>query len=109
MRIDVIDGNGAPRNVIWQSTAVLTDRSGVIAADHVSQDLMVANADRAGWFFQNRSGRPMTISEYGADAELDSAITVYPNQSFPPPEYPLTLTKITVSGSIGDKYVAREW
>jgi hypothetical protein len=109
--ITIIDGNGAPQRAIIQAQGPATDRSGAITGPVAGnpQVLMVANPNRSGWWFENVDAAPMTLSDFGGDPTLASAVVVYPGQSFPPPGYPVPVTAITIAGTLGQKFVAREW
>lgn len=109
MLLSVLDGQGFAQTVIAQSQADATDRSGSITTTATSQALMVANANRSGWFVQNISDEILTIGDLGTDATLAGAITIYPGNTFPPPGYPVTVTAINIAGTAGKLFVAREW
>lgn len=118
MLLTVKDGNGVEQVIVTQGRDALTDRSGTIAEAGVSQAIMPANAERAGWFFQNLSAMPMMINEIGDDAALVGSFLVLPLGTFPPPGYPVTITAVSVrcddSGegtddAAGAPFTAREW
>lgn len=111
MIVTVLDGNGQPVNVLWNAQATPTDRSGTITDTLTSQEVMPATAARAGWLFQNVSltGNAMLLSELGEDAAVAATWHLDPGDSFPPPGYPVPTGAITVAGTAGDAYTAREW
>jgi hypothetical protein len=57
--------NGTPFSY---STATITSRSGTIATGATAQSLMVANADRKGWFIQNNSTGDLWVNRFGGTA-----------------------------------------
>lgn len=109
MLLQILDGDGFPQTVIWQSQQTPTDRSGTIASTGVSQPVMESNTNRSGFLFQNLGASPMSLSEIGADATAPGAVVVYPGDTFPPRGYPVPTTAVNVAGTAGEAYTAREW
>jgi hypothetical protein len=113
--LQVVDANGVTQAIVAQAPATPTDRSGTILATGVSQVLMdppAAGVTRAGWLVQNKSttGNTMQINDLGNPADASpSSVDLAPGASFPPPGYPVTQGEITITGNIGDNFMAREW
>jgi hypothetical protein len=110
MQLTVVDGNGAAQIICVQGVQTPTSRSGSIALANTSQQLMAANATRSGWYIQNQDDTALTVNEMGGDATTAGSIIVWPGQSFPPPNYPVTTLAITIASSKqGAVFAAREW
>lgn len=115
MIIQVVDANGALQQIIVQSPATPTDRSGTITATSVSQTLLdpvQAGGSRSGWLVQNKgvNGFTMQINDTGNPAdESPSSINLAPGAFFPPPGYPVTQGEINIAGAEGDNFMCREW
>lgn len=114
MLLDVKDGLGQDQRIVAPGQEEPSDFSGLLAATGNSKQLLASNADRAGWFFQNQGSNPMQLNELGADASApvsagNGSWVVAPGGIWPPPGFPLTTAEITVSGTMGDAYVCREW
>lgn len=113
--IQVVDANGALQQVCVQSPTTPLDRSGTIVATNVSQilmDAMASGSTRGGWIVQNNgtSGGTLQINDTGNPADQSpSSIYLAPGEFFPPPGYPVTQGEITIAGTIGDNFMAREW
>lgn len=110
MLLQVKDANGETQAIATQAVDTLTDRSGTIESAEDYTVVMEANADRAGWFFQNQAddGTVMTINEIGGDP-LEAGIAIPPGGTFPPPGYPITVSEIRVAGTADMPFAAREW
>lgn len=109
MLVLALNGAGQPVTFAVQAQDTISDRSGSIAETAASQSLMPANTGRSGWFFQNCGQNPMTLNELGDDATDAGAILVLPGASFPPPGYAIPTVAMTVAGTAGDAYTARDW
>ena len=111
MILAIVDGNGAPQKIVVQTQAPATDRSGAITGPVAGnpQVLMPANTNRSGWLVENVDAAPMTVSDFGTDPTQPSAYVLYPGHTFPPAGYPVPVTAITIAGTLGQKFVAREW
>jgi len=110
MLLTVLDGLGVSQKVVTPGQEAVVDKSGSIGATGVAQDLMVANVNRSGWNFQNEGASDMWINETGVAAAADSPSWKVPAGGyFPPPGFPLTTSKISVIGTIGQKFTSREW
>lgn len=107
--LKVIDAEGGEQTRIVPAQGEASDISGAIAATGVSQTLAEVNADRSGWLFQNLGAHSMTISELGDSASDDGAFLVASGAFFPPPGLVVPVGQITVAGTIGEKFSAREW
>lgn len=114
MLLDVKDGLGQDQQIVAPGQESPVDSSGVILVTGDSEQLLAANAYRAGWFFQNQGQNAMQINELGANASTPTAAgagswNVPPGGTWPPPGFALTTAKITISGTQGDAYACREW
>jgi hypothetical protein len=107
----ILDGLGFPRLIYLQGQDPITDRSGTITITDQSQVLMPANPQRGGFRVQNLSANQnvMTVNEIGSDATILNSWVIYASQSFPPPNYPIPVGAVTIAGTAGDAFVAREW
>lgn len=111
MLINIVDANSQAQQIIVHGQESVVDRSGVITASLASQTLMDVNMARSGWFLQNKSQHPMYVNEIGGEADGTSvtSIVVPAGASFPPPGYAITTAKISITGTQGDEFAAREW
>jgi hypothetical protein len=115
MLVQILDGAGLPHYVSWPAQDQINDGSGVLGAGAVgaaavSQIVAAANANRAGFLFQNTSVNAMLLLEAGAVAGW----LVNPGGFFPPiPGYPIPTGVISVQGLVlsaaGDTFTYREW
>lgn len=109
MQLNVIDGNGSPQVVCVQSVGLPIDRSGTITAANASQQLLAVNGLRSGWLLQNQSDAPILVNDLGGNP-LTTAIIVWPGQSFPPPNYPVTTGIVNIACTEqGAAFAAREY
>lgn len=106
MLLQVLDAVGDQQTVIAAGQEVVVNRSGVIAAAP-AQNVMEANDQRSGWWFLNTGQNPMFLNELAA-ADL-TAYQVLPGGVWPPAGYPLSTGALSVLGTPGDTYQAREW
>lgn len=121
MLVSVVDSSGAVHQVSWQGQDQLNDYSGTLGAAAVGanpqpQQVMPANALRAGFLFQNVSPVGMWLYEDGTTL---SPWYVAPYQSFPPCNYPIVTGAIYVTGTnlpgapaaslAGDTFTCREF
>ena len=114
MLLDVKDGLGQDQQIVAPGQESPTDASGILLATGDNEELLAANGDRAGWFFQNAGANPMQINELGGDASKKVGVgigawNVPPGGTWPPPGFALTTAQINISGTKGDAYVCREW
>lgn len=108
MLLGVKDASGETETIAVQAVETPVDRSGVISADPYTV-VMEANADRAGWYFQNKGAANMVLYEFGQDPDDGGGFVVVPNAFFPPPGYPITVEEIRVTGTAPQAFAAREW
>lgn len=118
MLVTILDGQDVPRTVVWQGQDPITDRSGTLGApatgvNRALQQIMAANAGRAGWFFQNTSASAMLLCELDAASTVASSFVINSGEAFPPCGYPIPVGAVFVCGSLqsaaGDAFAAREW
>lgn len=113
----IIDGNGVARNLITPGQETVVDKSGHIAVTNTSQVAIAANSNRSGWFIQNLSavpGQGMWINDLGVDASetpADGNTSIYLDAGdyYPRAGQPVTTKAISIIGTAGDAYAAREW
>lgn len=109
MLLTVKNGNGQDVTIIVQGQASPTDKSGVIEGAS-AQQVLDANGTRSGWFFQNLGTDAMFLNELGADATNgQGSIMVRPGECFPPCGYAVTTAPVSVLGTAGQGFTAREW
>ena len=109
MLLTVIDATGAPQTLVANAQGPVTDASGPIAAANVSQDVVVADATRSGFLFQNVSDTAMTVGD-GTDATLAGAFAVAPGAYWPPAGYPAPVGSVTVAcATLGKVFTAKSW
>lgn len=113
MILQVVDADGETQTVVVQSTDTPVSRSGTIIGTGVSQVLMDAAAPgitRSGWLVQNKGTHNMEINDLGDPADASPvSVQLAPGALFPPPGYPVAQGEITITGTVGDNYMAREW
>lgn len=112
MLLTVKNALGENVTVVSSGQESPTDASGI--ATGASQALFNANANRSGWFVQNRGASPMYVNELGAVAtDVISGgagcFKIAPGESFPPAGFPVTTSQINIIGIAGEEFVAREW
>jgi len=105
----VLDGNGSAQTLRVKAQEAVADRSG--AAGGSSKQIMAPNALRSGWLVQNQGANPMYVNDVGADAGPNGgSYLIAPGQYLSTDEgVPLTTGAITLMGTAGDGFVAREW
>lgn len=110
MLIPVIDGSGNEQNLIAPGQETVTDRSG-IATGSPQLAMAASVGNRSGFLFQNGSllGNDMWINFEGDAAPGAPSIRVVPGQIVSSFNYPVTLSALSVIGTAGDGFAAREW
>ncbi len=111
MLVPIIDGSGNAVNICIAGQETLVDRSSVLA-DENAQEVMASNEARSGFFFQNCStdGNDMWINELGDAATAASpCIRIVAGGVWSSLGYPVTVNAISVIGTAGDTFTAREW
>lgn len=109
MLLSVLDGNGIPQTILASAQEAQTDWSAAIVATGVSQVLMPANLLRSGWLIQNRSSNVMHVNDLGTATTVGGSFSVPSGGIFPPPNFPITTGQVSIVGTIGDVFTAREW
>lgn len=110
MLLTVLDGAGVTQKVIVAAQEAVTDKSGSIAATGTAQTAIAANTLRSGYRIQNRSAvNPMYVNELGAASSGQQSCAIAPGAFFPPEGYPVTTSAISIMGTAGDLFAAREW
>ncbi len=113
MLLTVLDGNGVAQRIITEGQEAPTDASDLILVDDVAQDVLVANATRSGWFFQNQGANDMYLNDLGVAAhpivQGTGSYLVPAGGSFPPVGYPVSTGVLSVIGTAGDAFFVREW
>lgn len=107
MLLNVVDSGGFTQKIVVAGQEAIVDKSGSIAVTGVAQNVSVANANRSGFFFQNIGANVMYLNDLGA--ATTSTFVVPVNGTFPPHGYPVSTGAWSVLGTVGDKFVAREW
>ena len=116
MLVTIIDGNGVEQQVTWQAQDLINDFSGALQAPAVGptftpQLVAAANAQRAGFLYQNTSQANQVFYEEG---NAVAGFIVKPQDYFPPfQNYPIPTGAIYVAGTanseINDPFTYREW
>lgn len=117
MLVNILDGDGAPRTVVWQGQDQVVNRSGALAGPAtggapVPQKIADATILRAGVLFQNTSQSTMLFFDNG---NADPGWLVNPGGFFPPfPGYPIPIGDLYVQGlpntsQLGDTFTCKEW
>lgn len=110
MLINVLDAQGVAQKMVVQGQEAIVDHSGSIAATGTSQTAIAANSLRSGCIIQNVGANPMFINELGvAAASTGGSFTLAPGATFPPAGMGLSAAAINITGTVGDKFTAREW
>lgn len=118
MLLNVLDALSNPQVVVTASqigpVTTAADQSGTIAATGVAQTLMAGNAQRSGWVVQNQGTNDMWINEIGQNAASTGApnngsVRLGPGEVWPPPLQPVPTVSISILGTGGDFYMAREY
>ena len=123
MIVTLLDGNGAPRIVSWQSVGTAADASGAIAANlpaggpFTYQQLLPAIAAgfpyRGGWYIRNLGTHNMYLTEDGTDPSSSvTAVTIKAGEFYPPAlgmPYPVTQGAINIAGTAGDSFTCKVW
>lgn len=114
--VTIIDGNGVEQQVTWQAQDKINDFSGALGALAVGvapQLLQIApaNAQRAGFLFQNTSQADQVFYE---DGNAVAGYIVKPESYFPPfQNYPIPTGAMYVVGTANseaaDTFTYREW
>lgn len=110
MLLKVLDGQGQAQTIITAGQETIADRSAsIIAAD--AQNVMEENDSRSGYYFKNPEGNDDMYINDVAEAYADASqnFKVPAGGSWPPPGYPVTTRAISVIGTIGQDFIAREW
>lgn len=114
MLVTILDGDGLPRVVTWQSQDLILDRSGTLDAAGAApppQKIADANTLRSGYMFQNTSQSPLIFYELGIDSP---GFTVPAGGYFPPyGNFPIPVGEFYVQGTqysaVDDTFTCREW
>jgi hypothetical protein len=110
MKLVVVDSSGVTQTILVAGQEAVVNQSGSITATGTSQLLVAANANRSGFLMQNLGTSVMYVNDLGGAATATGdSFQVAPGAFFPPPGYAVTTNALNVLGTIGDKYVAREW
>ena len=110
MLLVVLDGIGISQTLIVAGQEAVVDRSGSIAATAVAQQLLAPNSMRSGFILQNLSSvNPLYINDLGAATTTGGSFAVPPGAFFPPQGYPVSTGALSVLGTAGSIYSAREW
>lgn len=110
MHLLVSDAKGAQQLVVAKGMEAPVDRSGSLSATGRAQCLMEANLNRSGFVFQNLSTvNPVWINDLGAASTGPGSFRVPPGGLFPPRDYPVSTGALSILGTQGDAYSAREW
>jgi hypothetical protein len=115
MILQVVDANGVLQTVCAQAPETPSDKSGTITVNNATQVLMdpaAPGVTRSGWIVQNNgaSGDLMFINDLGSDADTSpTSVQLAHGQFWPPPGYPVPQGQISIAGTAGDSFMAREW
>jgi len=109
MLLNVLDGNGNSQKIISFGQEAVSDRSGSITVTAVAQVMMAANLLRSGFFIQNTGSSVIYLNDVGTATTGIGSFAILPNSSFPPHNYPVTTGTISILGTTGNIYTAREW
>lgn len=110
MQLLVSDAKGVQQQVVVKGLEAPVDRSGALGATGRAQCLMEANTNRSGFVVQNLSSvNPMWINDLGAASTGPGSFRVPPGSFFPPRDYPVGTGALSILGTQGDAYSAREW
>lgn len=108
MLLRVRDGEGQPQTMIVPGQETVNKHDGALA-DALAHDAIPANPDRSGYFFQNRGNADMYVNDQAAAVADGTSFKVAPGGTWPPAGYPVTTGAISVIGTQGDAYIARDW
>lgn len=109
MLMTVIDGNGTAQSIIVSAQEAVADKSGSIAATGVAQEPVAANLLRSGFRLQNVGSNPMYVNDLGVATVGSGSFIVGVGQFWPPEKYPVSVGAISILGTAGDAFTAREW
>lgn len=110
MLLNILDSQSAQQQILTNGQEAVVDRSALIGSTALSQTLLEPNLQRSGWIFQNRGTNVMYINDFGQDASASlGSFMVLPGGIFPPAGFPVTTSKISILGTGGDGFTAREW
>lgn len=109
MLINVLDATGISQSLIVAGQEAVVDKSGSIVATGVAQIALDANANRTGFIIQNISNHTIYLNDKGAATNTTGSFQLAQGQVFPPFGYPVTTGAISVMGTMGDTFTAREW
>jgi hypothetical protein len=120
MLVQILDAAAQPHLVAMQGQDQINDYSGSLGVPAVGnnptlQEAAPANANRAGFLFQNTSANAMLLMELNETNPPEaSSWVINPGQFFPPiPGYPIPTGLIMVAGTAnsvaGDTYALRDW
>jgi len=88
------------------------DHSGVVTLGGAAQTLMVANAARGGWSFQNKSTSDMYFDDLGNNASPTSNSSVYlpPGAYYESEPNGASAKAVSLYGTVTNApFVAKEW
>lgn len=109
MLLKVLDALGVQQTVITKGQEAVTDQSGNIAATGVAQEAIAANALRSGLIIQNISTTVMYVNDLGDAAVAAGSYQLAAGATFPPEGWPVTTGAVSILGTVGALYTAREW
>lgn len=108
MLLIILDGQGQPQTVIAHGQETVVNHDGTLAGA-ASQQALPANADRSGYVIVNASGNDMWVSDVGAASAGGDSFKVSAGGTWPPAGYPVATGAVNIKGTMGDKYLARDW
>jgi len=109
MQLQAVDALGVQQTVLVSGIEAPIDHSGAIAATGAAQTIIPANSGRSGFFVQNRGANPMYINDLGNATTGAGSILIAAGGYFPLPGYPVSAGALSILGTIGDVFTAREW
>lgn len=109
MQLKVTDSTGATQTVVVAGLESPVDKSNSITVTGQAQVLAAANAVRSGFIVQNVSSHVMWVNDLADAAAGAGSYQLSPGAVFPPPGWPMSTHTVSVLGTAGDAFTAREW
>lgn len=110
MLLNVLDSAGVAQKIITKGQEAVVDKSGSITSTGVAQTAIAANTLRSGCIIQNRSvSNAMYVNDLGAASTGQQSFMVPAGGFWPPSDYPVATGAVSILGTVGDLFTAREW
>ena len=109
MQLQAVDALGVQQIVLVSGVESPVDHSGAISSTGSPQTIIQANSLRSGFFIQNRGANPMYLNELGVASTGSGSLLIAPGGYFPVYGYPVSSGALSLVGTAGDIFTAREW